>query len=136
MGCFNALGTIAFAYGGHNVVLEIQVQWPLISPVVGQLHADFLLACLCACSLDHSLACFVPFILSFLLFVLGLFFIFCSSCQPVFHSCVLSYCLSAFSFLQLSLCASEANHVHVLHPSCPKQVNDCMMQSTKQSLTA
>lgn len=25
MGCFNALGTIAFAYGGHNVVLEIQV---------------------------------------------------------------------------------------------------------------
>lgn len=23
-GCFNALGTIAFAYGGHNVVLEIQ----------------------------------------------------------------------------------------------------------------
>ena len=24
-GVFNALGTIAFAYGGHNVVLEIQV---------------------------------------------------------------------------------------------------------------
>ena len=24
MGCFNALGTVAFAYGGHNVVLEIQ----------------------------------------------------------------------------------------------------------------
>ena len=24
-GIFNALGTIAFAYGGHNVVLEIQV---------------------------------------------------------------------------------------------------------------
>ena len=24
MGCFNALGTIAFGYGGHNVVLEIQ----------------------------------------------------------------------------------------------------------------
>ena len=25
MGCFSALGTVAFAYGGHNVVLEIQV---------------------------------------------------------------------------------------------------------------
>ena len=25
-GIFNALGTIAFAYGGHNVVLEIQVE--------------------------------------------------------------------------------------------------------------
>jgi hypothetical protein len=24
-GVFNALGTVAFAYGGHNVVLEIQV---------------------------------------------------------------------------------------------------------------
>ncbi|DBA74512.1 TPA: hypothetical protein ACH3X2_000973 [Trebouxia sp. C0005] len=28
MGCFNALGTIAFAYGGHNVVLEIQATLP------------------------------------------------------------------------------------------------------------
>ena len=27
-GIFNALGTIAFAYGGHNVVLEIQVGRP------------------------------------------------------------------------------------------------------------
>lgn len=26
MGCFSALGTVAFAYGGHNVVLEIQVR--------------------------------------------------------------------------------------------------------------
>ena len=26
-GVFNALGTIAFAYGGHNVVLEIQVTY-------------------------------------------------------------------------------------------------------------
>lgn len=25
-GVFNALGTVAFAYGGHNVILEIQVQ--------------------------------------------------------------------------------------------------------------
>lgn len=24
-GAFNALGTVAFAYGGHNVILEIQV---------------------------------------------------------------------------------------------------------------
>lgn len=24
-GVFNALGTVAFAYGGHNVILEIQV---------------------------------------------------------------------------------------------------------------
>jgi len=24
-GIFNALGTVAFAYGGHNVILEIQV---------------------------------------------------------------------------------------------------------------
>ena len=27
-GCFNALGTVAFAYGGHNVVLEIQATLP------------------------------------------------------------------------------------------------------------
>ena len=27
-GAFEAFGTIAFAYGGHNVVLEIQVQPP------------------------------------------------------------------------------------------------------------
>ena len=25
-GVFNALGTVAFAYGGHNVILEIQVR--------------------------------------------------------------------------------------------------------------
>ena len=29
-GIFNALGTIAFAYGGHNVVLEIQVRVTLL----------------------------------------------------------------------------------------------------------
>lgn len=27
-GIFNALGTIAFAYGGHNVVMEIQATIP------------------------------------------------------------------------------------------------------------
>ena len=27
-GVWNALGTVAFAYGGHNVVLEIQVSSP------------------------------------------------------------------------------------------------------------
>ena len=37
MGAFNALGTIAFAFGGHNVVLEIQVLWPLTVHVTGQL---------------------------------------------------------------------------------------------------
>ena len=31
-GIFNALGTIAFAYGGHNVVLEIQVTTLTCSP--------------------------------------------------------------------------------------------------------
>ena len=27
MGIFNGLGTMVFAYGGHSVVLEIQVRW-------------------------------------------------------------------------------------------------------------
>ncbi|KAL3147305.1 hypothetical protein ABBQ32_002791 [Trebouxia sp. C0010 RCD-2024] len=35
MGCFNALGTVAFAYGGHNVVLEIQATLPKRAGVEG-----------------------------------------------------------------------------------------------------
>lgn len=38
MGCFSALGTVAFAYGGHNVVLEIQATLPAR---VGQEGATF-----------------------------------------------------------------------------------------------
>ena len=39
-GVFNALGTVAFAYGGHNVILEIQV---CQQPDVAAEHALFCL---------------------------------------------------------------------------------------------
>lgn len=38
-GIFNALGTIAFAYGGHNVVLEIQVSCNGLSCMCTMRHA-------------------------------------------------------------------------------------------------
>ena len=48
-GVFNALGTIAFAYGGHNVVLEIQVTYLA--------YAAGCQCCTCQawfCNLDHA----------------------------------------------------------------------------------
>jgi len=35
-GIFNALGTVAFAYGGHNVILEIQVGFCLCGTTANQ----------------------------------------------------------------------------------------------------
>lgn len=40
-GAMNALGTLAFAYGGHNVVLEIQV---LSTPFLNAFFPD-IIAC-------------------------------------------------------------------------------------------
>lgn len=34
-GVWNSLGTVLFAYGGHNVVLEIQVRLPGLLPAFG-----------------------------------------------------------------------------------------------------
>lgn len=53
MGCFSALGTVAFAYGGHNVVLEIQVStFHHCSAIAAR--APF--AC-CSCTCHHLLPC-------------------------------------------------------------------------------
>jgi len=54
-GVWNALGTVAFAYGGHNVVLEIQV-WPFVTLLAQLLVAcmhDCRWQCVCECNLNR-----------------------------------------------------------------------------------
>lgn len=53
-GVFNALGTVAFAYGGHNVILEIQVGSTLLL-LIGSPSRCELVVCSCTASVELHL---------------------------------------------------------------------------------